>query len=348
MSNKAAPSSPEISLSSSSLVTSTNWHTLTTPSSDHLPILVRLQTSNTTHATHRTHINPKKAKCAKYQQKVVEELSKRPLSTNCHNVEKMFCSTQSSISSYLVWTGTSSTPSQFYPGCCNMMKEGDTPPNRICNDINIIKLTLGTTRRKGRACRSTRRMYPSCGEIKAINGKAKPLADNHAINFNDTVIFSPKQIINRFNNHIQVGQAHVKTRDRDSAEGYQDTINGDNDLDPHVVESSSDKRLLQIEITFILTVCCSSQRISCLGSVRSGWTDPHFYHKSDRTTIGQTHILLLQMTDDLYPNPGPTVKYPCPICTRNVTSRGVSYQCNRCSGWVHAKCSGLLNTAQYR
>ena len=49
-----------------------------------------------------------------------------------------------------------------------------------------------------------------------------------------------------------------------------------------------------------------------------------------------------------YPNPGPAIKYPCPICARNVTSRGVSYQCNRCSGWVHAKCSGLLNAAQYR
>ena len=26
----------------------------------------------------------------------------------------------------------------------------------------------------------------------------------------------------------------------------------------------------------------------------------------------------------------------------------VGYQCRRCSGWVHAKCSGLLNAAQYR
>ena len=29
-------------------------------------------------------------------------------------------------------------------------------------------------------------------------------------------------------------------------------------------------------------------------------------------------------------------------------SRGVSYKCNRCSGWVHAKCSGILNATQYR
>ena len=41
-------------------------------------------------------------------------------------------------------------------------------------------------------------------------------------------------------------------------------------------------------------------------------------------------------------------KYFCFVYVCNVSSRGVSYQCNRCSGWVHAKCSGLLNAAQYR
>ena len=40
--------------------------------------------------------------------------------------------------------------------------------------------------------------------------------------------------------------------------------------------------------------------------------------------------------------------YPCPVCARNVTGRGVSYLCNRCSGWVHSKCSGLQNATEYR
>ena len=62
----------------------------------------------------------------------------------------------------------------------------------------------------------------------------------------------------------------------------------------------------------------------------------------------QTLLLLLQMSGNVHPNPWPATKYPCPVCTHNVTSRGVIYQCNRCSGWVHAKCSGLLNAAQYR
>ena len=55
----------------------------------------------------------------------------------------------------------------------------------------------------------------------------------------------------------------------------------------------------------------------------------------------RTLLLLLQMSGYVHPNPCPATNYPCPICARNVTSRGVSYQCNRCSGWVHAKCSGL-------
>ena len=70
--------------------------------------------------------------------------------------------------------------------------------------------------------------------------------------------------------------------------------------------------------------------------------------KALRRRPDRTQLLLFQMAGDVHPNPGPTSKYPCPVCTRNVTSRGASYQCTRCSGWVHAKCSGLLNAAQYR
>ena len=69
--------------------------------------------------------------------------------------------------------------------------------------------------------------------------------------------------------------------------------------------------------------------------------------KPQRRQPDQTHLKLLQMSGDVHPNPGPSTKYPCPICTRNVTSRGVIYKCNRCSGWVHAKCSGIFNAAQY-
>ena len=118
-----------------------------------------------------------------------------------------------------------------------------------------------------------------------------------------------------------------------------------NDLSLHGVEPSGNKPRLKYDITFILTVCCSSQRIFYLGSVC--WTDPQFDHKAATSTTrryptsapsdGGRH------TSDL----GHTAKSPCPVCSRYVTSRGVSWS-TRCSGWVHVKCSGLLNAAQYR
>ena len=54
------------------------------------------------------------------------------------------------------------------------------------------------------------------------------------------------------------------------------------------------------------------------------------------------------LSGDVHQNPGPAAKYPCSVYTSNATSRGVSYMYNRCSGWVHSKCSGLQNTAEYR
>ena len=53
------------------------------------------------------------------------------------------------------------------------------------------------------------------------------------------------------------------------------------------------------------------------------------------------------MVSDIHLNPVPTAKYPCHVCARDVTSRGIRYRCTRCSGWVYAKCSGILNATQY-
>ena len=49
----------------------------------------------------------------------------------------------------------------------------------------------------------------------------------------------------------------------------------------------------------------------------------------------------------MHPNQGP-LRYPCSVCFKNVTSQGTSYMCTRCSHWVHSRCSGLRNVADYR
>ena len=74
----------------------------------------------------------------------------------------------------------------------------------------------------------------------------------------------------------------------------------------------------------------------------------HYSSKPQRPSDSSRAWQRILLSGDVHPNPGPTTKYPCPVCARNVTSRGVSYLCNRCSGWVHSKCSDLQNAAEYR
>ena len=78
----AEPSSPDVSLASTSLITSCSWQTLSTLSSDHLPILIRLQMKTTsTPGLRRTYVNLKKANWDRYRQEVETALSKRSQQT---------------------------------------------------------------------------------------------------------------------------------------------------------------------------------------------------------------------------------------------------------------------------
>ena len=50
-------------------------------------------------------------------------------------------------------------------------------------------------------------------------------------------------------------------------------------------------------------------------------------------------ILLLLMSSNVHPNPGPI--FSCSVCTGNVAWRGKSVKCCICSKWVHLRCSQL-------
>ena len=52
-----------------------------------------------------------------------------------------------------------------------------------------------------------------------------------------------------------------------------------------------------------------------------------------------TFALLLLMSGNVYPNPGPI--FPCSVCAGNVTWRGKSVQCCTYSKWIHLRCSQL-------
>ena len=84
------PSSPDVSLASASLITSCSWQTLSTLSSDHLSILIRLQMKKTPKpGLRQTYVNLKMANWDRYRPEVEAALSKRSLPTDCQRDEKI-------------------------------------------------------------------------------------------------------------------------------------------------------------------------------------------------------------------------------------------------------------------
>ena len=104
--SNTASSSPDVSLASTSLITSCSWQTLSTLSSDHLPILIRLQMKTTTIPGLRlTYANLKKATWDRHRQKVEAAMSKRSLPTDCQRDEKIFRTVLFKAASHHIATG---------------------------------------------------------------------------------------------------------------------------------------------------------------------------------------------------------------------------------------------------
>ena len=153
----ANPNSPDVSLASTSLITSSEWQTHTTMSSDHLPILIGLQTTATSSpARHRTYINLKKADWTGYRQEIERKLSSRHLPTDCQKGEKLFRATLLKAASHHIPTGRRKLYTQQVPAeILAMMEERDdlrkqdpaSPQLSTMND-EITKATSDHKRRQ--------------------------------------------------------------------------------------------------------------------------------------------------------------------------------------------------------
>ena len=153
------PSSPDVSLASASLITSSEWQTHTTMSSDHLPILIGLQTTATSSpARHRTYINLKKADWTGYKQEIEHKLSFCHLPTDCQKNEKLFRATLLQAAAHHLPTGRCKLYTQQVPAeLLAMMEERDdlrkqdpaSPRLSTMND-EITKATSDHKRRQWR------------------------------------------------------------------------------------------------------------------------------------------------------------------------------------------------------
>ena len=206
----ADPSSPDVSLASASLITSSESQTHTTMSSDHLPILIGLQTTATSSpARHRTYI--KKADWTGYRQEIERKLSSRHLPTDCQKDKKLFRATLLKGASHHIPTGRRKLYTQQVPAeILAMMKERDdlrkqdpaSPRLSTMND-EITKATSDHKRRQWskfvESIDHTTDSTKLWRTIKGIDGKSKQTEKNEGITFTGRSHTSPKLIGNSFN-----------------------------------------------------------------------------------------------------------------------------------------------------
>ena len=214
------PSSPDVPLASSSLITSTNWQTKTNLGSDHLPILISLQMDLTMNSIpHRISFNLKKAYWDRYRKEIEDKLSKRRLPTNCQKGEK------------ILRTIVLKAASRHIPSGLHLINTEPIPADilerkRARDDLrsDLQQMNDEITRTENEHRRNTRRQFVETLDhktdpsklwrtIKAIDGKLQPKSENEAITFDNSQVSFPKQIANYFNRQFTTPKFGRHTRE---------------------------------------------------------------------------------------------------------------------------------------
>ena len=208
----AEPSSPDVSLASASLITSCSWQTLSMLSSDHLPILIRLQMKTPSNpGLRRTYVNLKKANWDRYRQEVEAALSKRSLPTDCQRDEKIFRTVLLKAASHHIPTGCHSKRS-LPTDSPELPRLNKTIQNRICvHKQQKWRDFVETMDQKTDVTKLWR-------TIKGIDGRAKREAENDAITFNGISFSSSKQLATKFNQQFNTSKLGRHTSSRETRE----------------------------------------------------------------------------------------------------------------------------------
>ena len=225
----AEPSSPDVSLASASLITSCSWQTLSTLSSDHLPILIRLQMKSPSNpGLRRTYVNLKKANWDRYRQEVEAALSKHSLPTDCQRDEKIFRTILLKAASHHIPTGRHRLHEEPVPAEIldvmnrrdDLRKRDPTSPELPRMNKDIQNRICVHKRQKWRDFVETMEQKTDVTKlwrtIKGIDGRAKREAENVAITFNGISFSSSKQLATKFNQQFNTSKLGRHTSSRET------------------------------------------------------------------------------------------------------------------------------------
>ena len=174
-------------------------------STDHLPILIGLQTTATSSpAQHRTYINLKKADWTRYRQEIEHKLRSRHLPTDCQKDEKLFRATLLKAASHHIPTGRRKLYTQQVPAeILAMMEERDdlhkqdpaSPRQLSMND----EITKAASDHKRRLLREIVESIDHRTDSTKLRRTIKGTEDNVGITFTERTHTSPKMTANSFN-----------------------------------------------------------------------------------------------------------------------------------------------------
>ena len=189
----ANPSSPDVSLASASLITSTNWQTKTNLGSDHLPILISLQMGHTiNHIPHRISFNFKKTNWDRYSREIEDKLSKRRLPSNCQKGEKILRTIILKAASRHIPSGRHRINTEPVPAeILEKMRARDDLRSRDPTSPALQQMNDEITRTTNEHRRNTWRQFVETVDhrtdpsklwrtIKAIDGKSPPKAEKRS------------------------------------------------------------------------------------------------------------------------------------------------------------------------
>ena len=209
--SNANPSSPDVSLASASLITSTNWQTKTNLGSDHLLILISMQMDITINIPHRTSFNLKKANWDRYRKEIENKLSKRRLPTNSQKGGKFLRTIILKAASRHIPSGRNRIHTEPVPAeILDRIRARDDLRYRDPTSPALQQIHAEITRTTNEHRRNTWRQFVETlvhktdssklwRSIKAIDGKSSLKAENEAITFDDIQVSSPKRIANYCN-----------------------------------------------------------------------------------------------------------------------------------------------------
>jgi hypothetical protein len=202
-------SSPDISLVSNSLLSSSSWKTEISLNSDHLPIIIDIEANITKKKSQdRVYINFAKANWAKFTEKTELIFSDAYITDDVHKDERFFRNTIQDVAAEFIPAGRiMHTINEIPTEALHDIEERDrirrnnpSDPRLILlnNNINnkIRKHKLGKWKDHLNDCKpNSKELWTT---IKNIDSQPKQ-PENQGIKFNDKVQVNPKKLADKFN-----------------------------------------------------------------------------------------------------------------------------------------------------